>query len=244
MKVLVCGNDSRAAAIAEAAVYDAGCMPVGPVGNALRALGLADQELPAVAIIDLAAIDGGTGAWLAEKLGERAVDIICISDGTPDRRLASRRHTSVPRPAERGCARRMPAGVRAAPRATETAGAGRGRRGGRAAQADGPRRAQRAVVPGGFSPRSFGSGFVCCGTAFEGLSRCCSGVVGLSVPLCACSAGSSRSSGATWKKMESAMPQATNASARAATRMTRTRRPLRPCFAFSGIDLFHHVLCL
>lgn len=115
MKVLVCGNDSRAAAIAEAAVYDAGFTPIGPVGNALRALGLADQELPAVAIIDLSAIDGGTGAWLAEKLGERAVDIICISDGSLDRRLAARHHTAVGRPAERGalvecvqaCARRL-----------------------------------------------------------------------------------------------------------------------------------------
>ena len=120
MKVLICGNDSRTAATAEAAVYDAGLMPLGPVGNALRALGLADQEMPPVAIIDLAAIDGGTGTWLAEKLAERAVEIICISGGTVDRRLASRRHTSVPRPAERRalaeCLQACTARLRSAPR--------------------------------------------------------------------------------------------------------------------------------
>lgn len=126
MKVLVCGNDSRAAALAEAAVYDAGCVPVGPVGDALRALGLADEEMPAVAIIDLAALDDGTGPWLAEKLDERAVDIICISDGERDRRLACRAHGSVRRPPERAalaecieaCARHL----RAAPASAGRAG--------------------------------------------------------------------------------------------------------------------------
>jgi hypothetical protein len=123
MKVLVCGNDSETAAVAEAAVYDAGCMPVGPVGNALRALGLADQECPAAALIDLSAVDDGNGLWLAEKLAERGIDIVCISDRRAGSHgLAIRRHVSVCKPTDRealidcleslrcdGAARRRPA---------------------------------------------------------------------------------------------------------------------------------------
>ncbi len=114
MKVLVCGNDSRTAGIAVAAVHDAGCVPVGPVGNATQALGLADQELPAVAIIDLTAVEGGSWMWLAEELGERAVEIVCISDGALDLRLASRHHTAVPGPADRGALAECLEGLRAA----------------------------------------------------------------------------------------------------------------------------------
>lgn len=102
MKVLVCGNDTETTVLAEAAVYDAGCMPVGPVGNALRALGLADQERPAAALIDLSAIDDDNGSWLAEKLAERGIELICLSDGNAARKSrAIRSRASVRKPADR-----------------------------------------------------------------------------------------------------------------------------------------------
>ncbi len=113
MKVLVCGNDGRSAEVALAAVYDAGYVPVGPVEDALTALGLADQEMPAVAIVDLSAMAGGTGAWLAEKLAERAVELICLTDGTLERGLSCRPEASMGKPVRQELlARRLEASLR------------------------------------------------------------------------------------------------------------------------------------
>jgi hypothetical protein len=101
MKVLVCGSQTEAA-LAEEAVYDVGCRPIGPVSNPLRALGLADQERPAAALIDLNGIDGGSGVWLAEKLAERDIDLICLSEKRDvESGLALREHTFVAKPAGR-----------------------------------------------------------------------------------------------------------------------------------------------
>lgn len=90
MKVLVCGTNAAVAEIAEAAVYDAGALPIGPVGNALAALGLADQERPHLAIVDLSSVDGGTDLWLAEKLAERGIELVCLTEDALPARLALR----------------------------------------------------------------------------------------------------------------------------------------------------------
>lgn len=90
MKVLVCGKDAAIVESVEAAVYDAGALPLGPVGNALAALGLADQERPPLAVVDLSAIDDDTGLWLAERLAERGLDLICLNAGASLTRLTLR----------------------------------------------------------------------------------------------------------------------------------------------------------
>jgi hypothetical protein len=121
MKILVCGSHAEAA-FAKEAVYDAGCRPVGPVSNPLRALGLADQEQPMAALIDLDGIDDSSGLWLAEKLAERDIDLICLSENRDvESGLALREHTFVAKPAAReaiaqcvlACKRRRDAARRA-----------------------------------------------------------------------------------------------------------------------------------
>jgi hypothetical protein len=101
MKVLICGSHTEAA-LAKEAVYDAGCRPVGPATNPLQALGLADQERPAAALVDLNGIEDGNAVWLAEKLAERGIDLICLSEKSEvDRNLAHYEHTFVAKPAGR-----------------------------------------------------------------------------------------------------------------------------------------------
>lgn len=100
MKVLICGSHAEAALVE--AAYDAGCQPIGPASNALRALGLADQERPAVALVDLDDIDDGNAVWLAEKLAERDIDLICLSGKRDvEMGLALYEHTFVSKPAGR-----------------------------------------------------------------------------------------------------------------------------------------------
>lgn len=102
MKVLICGNERETASLFEEAIYDAGCLPVGPATNALAALGLADQERPALAVIDVSSIENDQGNWLAEKLAERGISLICVSEArSVDAALARREHTFIAKPTGR-----------------------------------------------------------------------------------------------------------------------------------------------
>lgn len=121
MKVLICGSHAEAV-LSKEAVYDAGCRPVGPTANSLRALGLADQDRPYAALVDLDGIDDGNAIWLAEKLAERGIHLICLSGKRDvEAGLAHYEHTFVSKPAGReaivqcliACKRRRDAAFRA-----------------------------------------------------------------------------------------------------------------------------------
>lgn len=102
MKVLICGNERETAKLVQEAIYDAGCRPIGPAESPLAALGLADQEHPALAVLDVSAIEDNQGNWLAEKLSERGVALICISETRAiDAALARQEHTFVAKPTGR-----------------------------------------------------------------------------------------------------------------------------------------------
>lgn len=85
MKILLVEDEALIALTLEMTLSEAGYTVLGPVGNVTRALDLARQDIPNLALVNIHLQDGGSGIELARKLRDRwMVPVLFVSGQRAD----------------------------------------------------------------------------------------------------------------------------------------------------------------